>query len=410
MKLKQNMALDKVKLILIILFPIATFIGPFYGIGNINVSNIYSLVLLVYFVKDILGKRFKYIGIYILSIYIFIFYAFGSLIWGKYNYIGFNIILPLITCCITMIFIASFNNEELDLFFRIFRWFTIIIVFWSLIEIVNGKYLFFNNIDFIYVKNQYNFNYPATVFINPNDLAQFLVVSLPFTIYYEFKYNKNKLFKILITVTSLFVVINTASRLAMICILIICIVYYIIGLSTEIRINIRKIMNILVLFFSIVLIFITISNVIPNLNIFEQFLNVDSSGGYYTSRDIIYRNIFQLGLENLIFGAGLGGSYVISEIGPHNMLLFIFSDFGICITIGFIIILINLIIFLIKYKKIDICNLRYNRITVSTIIVFPILASISSANEQRKIVWILLGIGLVLIKLSKKYVASIKNK
>lgn len=127
-------------------------------------------------------------------------------------------------------------------------------------------------------------------------------------------------------------------------------------------------------------------------------------------RNELYFSVFNLGLDNFIFGSGLGGSYSVAQIPPHNFFLFIFADFGILFTVGLICLLVRSFIKLYRFKYILICGCRLNTILLSMLISFPIFSSMSSGNEQRKAVWVLLGLVFVTIKLSRiKILESKKN-
>lgn len=384
------------KVILIIILPFLVFIGPYFSIGSINISHLYNFIILVYVIYAILVNKYNGNNTFILFFVFILTYSLISLTWSDYSVIGESIIFALLTGFGVMTFISSFNPKELVLFLKSLTFFTIVVFVLAVIEILMGFYLVYDNAEFIFRKNAYALNYPGVFFTNPNDLGQFLIVAASIMILTLLE-KKKYLYSLFIIVVTLFILVNTSSRLSVIVFILIILVYYLISNSRG-HINITKTL-------SLVLIFITSSIflIINEINIFEEFIKVDSNQGYYQGRSELYNSLFELGLENLFFGAGLGGSYFVTGVGPHNMLLFLFADFGFIITGLFIFSLIISLIKLWKCKSLTIFSVNINTIILSIFIFFPIISSISSANEQRKTVWILLGIVFALLSINRKF-------
>lgn len=391
----------KLKKLIILIFPFATFLGSYINILGLNISNVYSVVLLIFLVQSLIKKRLENIISYISFFFLMILYALFSMIWGRYSDVGITIIMPLMTGFVAMAFIASFNERELKFFVKSLSFFTIFILIVSVYEIFTGNYLFFDNIDFIYRKNDFEFNYPGVVFANPNDLAQYLVVGFPLLMFSNFQQKKLLIPTLFVLFMTFFVLVNTSSRLSLICAVIIIISYFIFSAINKAKNKINM------WFFTFLLIMIVVILNILNIgigsfNIFDNFLKVNSSEAYFLARETIYYQVFDLGLNNLIFGAGLGGSYTVASIPPHNLFLFIFADLGIGFTIGFIIYLAKGVFSLYRFRNFKVLGYDLNKIVLSILLAFPMLSSMSSGNEQRKVVWMLFGLILVLIKYNKR--------
>lgn len=398
------------KKIAIIIFPYMIFIGPWINISVINLGNIYSFLLIFFVIDNVLKIRYRYISGYIIYFILMIMYAMFTLIWGMYSPIGLGVITSLITSVLVMFYVAGLNKLELKLMLNSMNYFTILVLLLSVIEIITGEYLIFSNIDFIYTLNSYGLHYPGVFFVNPNDLAQYLLVGAPLLIFTNFE-KKDKLFStIIISLIVIFVLVNTLSRMGIISITLVFFAYIFLS---EIKNKRNKMLNgllIMLLIFSL-LSYLDID--ILKYNIVEQFLKIDTSQGYFTGREQIYSSVLNIAKNNFLFGAGLGASYAISVIGTHNMFLFILTDLGLFWGIGFIIVLILSFLQLLRYKSLRFYDYKINIILISILVVFPLFSSMSSANEQRKIIWILLGIVFSLInnaKITSKYLNISKEE
>jgi O-antigen ligase len=398
----------KITRLLITIFPFATFMGPYINFFGINFSNIFSLILCIFTLKSILKMKFKNILVYISFFFFMILYALGSLIWGKYNIVGLSIILPLIAGFVAMTFIALLNKDELQLFIKSISFFTITVFIIALLEIFTGKYLFFNNIDFINRANRFNLHYPGVTFTNPNDLAQFLLVGFPILVFKYIEVKKQLIKAIVLLFISIFIMINADSRLALISSVLIIAFFINLFMSNSLK-KIREVMLIIIisLIFIGILSFIGVN--ISNFNILNNFLKIDITQGYFSARATIYIEVIKLALDNFIFGTGLGGSYSVNLMPPHNMFLFIFADFGVLFATGFIIVLISAFLRLYKLRNNIIFGCHFNMIICSIFIIFPIFSSISSGNEQRKIIWVFMGLVFALINNNTKITSIIQK-
>lgn len=405
---KLNHKITKFNRLIIVIFPFATFIGQFINIFGVNISNIYSLILGICVFNNFLKVKYKNIVGYIVFFLLMLLYAFTSLIWGDYSNVGLTLVFPLITCFVAMAYISGFNEKELSLFLKTFSIFTIVVLIMSLMEILTGKYIFFNNLDFIYSINLYNLHYPGVAFPNPNDLGQYLLVGFPLVALMLFEKKEQIILPMLLFFITIFVLINTASRLSLMSMVIIVAFYFVVSKFNKGK-KFFKIFLALALVVALIGILPYFGFDFSKYNIVDNFLKVDASQDYFTGRETIYSTVFQLGINNMVFGSGLGGSYTISAVGTHNMFLFIFADLGFIFTFGFIAVLFSAFVFLYKYKNIEICGCHLNLIILSIIVIFPMFSCISSGNEQRKIVWILFGLVLTLIKNSKIKISDLKH-
>lgn len=394
--------------IVIIIFPFSIFMGPFINIFDIKISNLYSLVLCAVVLKNLLKMRLGNISGYVSFFFVMILYAYSSMIWGNYGDTGKLLIFPLITGFLAMVFVASLNEQEFKLFIKSLSIFTVVILTLSLIEIYTGKYIMFENVDFIYRTNVYQLHYPGVAFANPNDLAQYLLVGTPLLVFEIFERRRNVIIPIVLFILTIFVLLNADSRLAIISMVIIGVTY----ISSSMVSKGKRLIHLLLAVGAA----IVIINALPYsgielsvYNVFDMF-KVDSSQGYFTARSDIYLNVLELGIDNVIFGAGLGASYAVSLLGTHNLFLFIFADLGLLFAAGFVVLLVKAFITVFKYRNIQVCGWHMGSVVLSILIIFPLFSSMSSGNEQRKIVWIALGIVFGVIKISETKYKLLKKK
>lgn len=125
------------------------------------------------------------------------------------------------------------------------------------------------------------------------------------------------------------------------------------------------------------------SNFIPRImeNIFVTRTNV-----HYTIRADIYSQIIDMSIQHP-FG-GFGNAYSVFD--PHNLILYIFCDYGLLIGILFVFVIVDFIIVFFDYF-LKSGSEEYLMLT-SILMVFPLLSSISSGNEQRKAIYFFIGI------------------
>lgn len=205
----NNSFASNIRNLLILIFPYATFMGANINIFRINISNLFSLILVFAVFSSGLKRRFNSASSPIIFFMMLIFYGVATLMWSKYSSIGFSIIFPLITGFIAMAFLISLNETELNLFLNSFTLFTLIVLIIAVFEIFTGQYLFFNNPDFIYRKNIYNLHFPGVSFTNPNDLAQFLIVGFPLLVFRRLENKKNIVLPAIYLLATIFVLANS---------------------------------------------------------------------------------------------------------------------------------------------------------------------------------------------------------
>lgn len=378
--------------------PFFIWLGQYTKIGPFSLANYFVLFLTILNTNFFRVKSNKYIAGYVCFFVFMAFYAALSIFFSPNQY-TLSIIMSLFTGISTMIFVGSLNEQGLITFLKSLKIFTVILVFWSIFEIFTGNYLLLKNTEFTQAYNFLGLHYPAACFPNPNDLAQFFIMVTGVVIFADLISHKRKPGTIFLTLMELIVIINTSSRMSFMCIFIFVFLCY--GLCL-LRDSFFRQLLFLIIPTAIIGIFLWgIFNLNFMLDLAERFLTIDFNESYVTLRGEIYKGLISLGEQHLWSGAGVGQSYIVSKKGPHNFFLFIFSDLGIFFSLGFIAVLLSLFITFCRNLRVHLCHTGLNQIMLSLLIIFPFFSSISSANEQRKALWIMLGICLAVIKNSR---------
>ena len=120
-------------------------------------------------------------------------------------------------------------------------------------------------------------------------------------------------------------------------------------------------------------------------------LIVDQTAAYTTERSILYENLIEAA-KTLPLG-GFGTAYSVNVMPSHNLLLFIMCDYGWIPAVLFIALLVKMFVIFWRSCKRD-SNDMMMVFTLASLCIFPIMSCISSTNEQRKVVWLFMGMVL----------------
>lgn len=391
----KSISFRQINLWVISCTPFFIWLGQYIKLGPFSLANYFILVLTVLNINFFKQKDNKYIVGYVCFFVLMAFYSTLS-VFFTYNEYTLTIIMSLFTGISTMVFVGSLNEKNLKVFLESLRIFMLLMIFWSVFEIFTGKYFLLENIEFTQSLNFLGLHYPATCFSNPNDLSQFFIMTTGIVLFADLLSNKNIFEVALFLLLELFIVINTSSRLSLMCIVLFAFLCTIISLlRTRVFGKLLCFLTLLIFIFIMIWVIFNLSLIQDLIN---RFLTIDFSQSYVTLRGDIYKALISLGEQYIWSGAGIGRSYIASKMGPHNFFLFIFSDLGIFFSLGFIGVLIALFCSFSRNIRISICQTKLNQILLSLLAIFPFFSSISSANEQRKTIWVMLGICLAVIK------------
>ena len=366
----------------ILFLPTLIILSQFIRIGPINASWIlYGLIIIGIVFRH---KKYFYDPRMVLFTICVVLFPFISSVWSVSSSFNFNLYFSLLTGVAVMLYIENLDSIKFDYFMV-----GVIIAcfFFSALgffEMITGRYLFVNELRFMIRLNLIGSHYPIVAFANPNDLGQFLSMLLPVSSVYCFYKKKMKLFAIASNILGAYIIFNTESNMSMITFVLTYILFIFLNnkgkiiVSQKILVSIVAVAGIFVINYKTGLITRMVNDV----------FFVSTNDIHFTTRAALYQNLFN-GIMAHPFG-GFGNAYAITE--PHNLLLYILSDFGIILTAIFLFAYIRIIIRFYKFNKESGNNL--SAIILSSSILLFFSASISSGNEQRKAVWIVLGIYL----------------
>lgn len=397
------MLIVTVEKLIISMMPYFIFIIP--ALPIVNRSNfMYLFVVMLYIVMKFRPKEFSGIWFLILSMLVLVVYGFASLLWTGNVQQGISILLALITGFIVMSTIVFFtNSNNIDVFIKHMHICTLIILIIGTYEIYTGNCLFIKNIDFVGRLNMYDNYYPTVFFSNPNDVAYYLLIGTPISIVHLTMNKGKKISSLILSIFSLVVILNTESRLTLMAIVALTCISIILICKKKITVRKYLIFNLCgIIVCILVLTKFGVENT-SNTFINNELLKIDTSESYFTIRDNLLQQSFNLGIKTFPFGAGLGSITSLLNIPPHNLFALLWSDLGIFIFILFICFYLYGIYKLYKTYNFNFTNSNKYRVMSSILLVLwtmmPIITSISSVAEQRKITWVLIGLSISQIKM-----------
>lgn len=370
------------RILFLLLLPLLTIVSQFFQIGPVRISWLIYLIvgILVFFrLPGIMNRKVIFIMLLVIAIYPMVSY-----IWSISSQFEIDLYVSLITGVLFAIYIFLISEKDIKVFLSGCFLSCVVFAFWGLYEALTGHYLIFKNEDFIYRLNPFGRYYPGVAFPNTNDLAQYLAMLLPIVVMNEWDKggNTKKGFLIITVVCSAFVIYHCYSHLGMIA-LAISFGFIIIRWMRK---KMRKAAFWPVLIGLIAaVVYFSIKTGILEL-VYYNLMKVETTNVHYTGRADTYILLLRTAIKHPL--GGFGNAYATDT--PHNFFLYVMCDFGIVGALAIAAIIAYIIIK--AYLRRNVNNLYLG--IFASMIAFPLTSCISSGNEQRKIVWIVLGIGL----------------
>ena len=366
------------------ILPTAIILSQWLSVAGISLSWVLYvfLFLLVFLRLDLFRQNpgFIVFGCVIVVVPI-VTYPFG--ISADFQ---FGLYFSILTGLATFFYICFMDEKEYSAFIKGVLFSCMFFSVWGCYEIFTGNYLFFSN-DAFFKKNWVGMNYPGVAFANTNDLVQYLVLLFPISGYLLLK--RSKWIFGAFTIIVVFVTYQAGSKLGMSSIIIIMLLAS--AISTIIGKKVSQSINKLIIFAVSLLLFLWLLDIFTGVisSIFDNFLRVDTDSDYYTGRANIYIPLLRFISTHPL--GGFGSSYSVTGFTPHNLILFIFCDFG--WLPGFVFVFVTIRMVIISWKKIKEQERKaFWCLMFACVCVFVLTSSISSCNEQRKAVWMFLGI------------------
>lgn len=343
------------KIIGIILIIYAVLQSPPLFISNIIVYV--SLFLLMALLILIKGYSIPKINYFIGFMVLWILYGLFSGLWAADNFLWFRNNIMLLVILLSLLIFINIIDCKKDIIYFSKVW-TIILGISNLAawyEIAFSKYLFTisNNISVYGFRSQ-----PVFTFVNINDFATYLAISIPFV--FLWLNNDKKLVKkslgYLLILSTILVIYNTGSRGALLALVIGFV--FLFGI-TYIKIN-KKSMRTLFLAFLAILVVLAIASWAGYLDklLFKFIYNSEASNS-------VRINLMKNGLEYLkaskLFGVGSGNVeywlentsyYGVAGIRYiHNWWFEVLVNFGLPIFAGYLIYWLKILIKNIKLAR-----------------------------------------------------------
>ncbi len=365
------------------MLPVLVFLTQWFSFAGINLSWVLSIVLMLLTVSKL--PRLTRNNCILLFIVIVLVFPIANLIFSRSNTIMYSLYISIVTGLVLMLYVLSLDCATYAVFVRGVVFSCILFALWGLFEIYTGTYLVYEHSLFTVRLNAYGKHYPGVLFTNTNDLAQYLV--LIFSLVFGRLWNKNKIISVISTVAVLLCSYHAGSRLSMICL----VLFFALSLFFRMLFvrNTKGVMGLLsaVLLISVAMIVIESRSGMVSF-IIDNYLIVDRTADYTTERGTLYINLIEAA-KTLPLG-GFGTAYSVNVMPPHNLFLFILCDYGWIPAILFITLLVKM--FATFWHS---CKQHPNDMmrvfTLASLCIFPIMSCISSTNEQRKVIWLFLG-------------------
>ena len=377
--------IENIKRFIILILPSLVFIFQFINIGSIHLSwEIYLLLGIILIMEN---KRAVNMEI-ALFVFIALLVPIITFTYSSTNKFNLTLYFSITTGCLVMIYIFLLTEKEFYYFMDGIFISCILYAAIGLVEMLTGQFLFEHDSKQIMMISDAGTHYPISAFTNSSDLAQYLALMFPISaVHFCSKCglnNKNKMVFLFFSGFIFFIIERASSNLAIISM--ICCYIFFGGVVILVK---RKLSTIKIAMFIFVGLIISLyivnkySNFIPRImeNIFVTRTNV-----HYTIRADIYSQIIDMSIQHP-FG-GFGNAYSVFD--PHNLILYIFCDYGLLIGILFVFVIVDFIIVFFDYF-LKSGSEEYLMLT-TILMVFPLLSSISSGNEQRKAIYFFIGI------------------
>lgn len=393
MKIKLgNKIFDFSKVYLFFLPTLVLFL-QWFSIAGINLSWLVYLMLLLFVIRSFY-KWASSIECSLLVLVIMITPLLTGFLFGTFNsLLYFSILMG----AIYMLSIICFKEEAYVTFEQGCLFSCFLFAGIGIFEIFTGIYIIKDDSIFHNMLSN-GLHFPKVCFTNTNDISQYLAIVFPLTVHLLLEKKKTFLSAIGV-IMCVIITFYAQSRMAMIAFI------GTIGLSFVLLLFVQnKVSSALKILISFAIVFIGLciydyhTHMIGK--IIDGFFRINASADYVTARSSLYINLINASVSNPI--GAFGQSYLINDMPPHNLWLFILSDFGLIPTALFLFFYGRT--FMVLFRKLRETADIYYALLISTMIFFLVTACISSTNEQRKVIWLFLGI------ITREYYAVKRSK
>ena len=386
--------------------PLLIILLQFARIGGLNVS---WLLYIIMFLQVIIHYRIvmRSASLTLLTGAIVVWPLISQL-WSISKGFQGNVYFSIITGLVVALYICTLDNDAFAHFSKGVFFACVVFMGIGLYEMLLGRYMLVTDSIFMVRLNINRLHYPIVAFANPNDLGQFLALLLPISTVFLLERTNTIGYRIIIIFCNViggYLIFNTESNLSMIVFLGTYVIYF---FASKKRINKSNVIYWMLFLLVLIIVFVAVEN---RTHIIERIaanvLFVETDDIHFIKRSNLYSSLIESIFKHP-FG-GFGNAYSITE--PHNLFLYVFSDYGFLGGALFVVWYVSLIRqTIIRLKRNAASNMDY--ILLAGIILFVVSSSISSGNEQRKAIWIFLGIHMYYhyLSINKNVVAYNETK
>lgn len=387
----------------LLLFPTAIIISQFISVGPINAS------WLLYLFISLLVTNFLSNNIYFLyALFLFIILPVVLFPISFCQVFPSSLYFSILTGLFVCFFIISLNEQKVPFFMTGLFLSCLIFCALGVFECKTGSYLIVNSLDspHMFSYNMFNNHIPIVAFANPNDAAQYLVVCSVTSSAYIFKKAKSwHIIPILILLlaSTFYIILNAESNLAIMIFLANLAFAFLFFVSFHLKSPLISFVIVLLGIISLIVFVIENPELIDALS--NDLTLVSQDDFRYVSRADIYETIIKSSLQHPL--GGFGNAYTAVYLSPHNFFLFVLSDFGFLFFMFFLFIYFSTIKKLLHLFKKTLSF--YHFILLINLLLFPVIFSISSCNEQRKVLYIFIGLIFHELTANKSSVSDIPH-
>lgn len=426
--LEKNELITNIPLFLTFIMIITAVIGPAFFAFSVGSFSLFPLritiiLLFTYFILQLLKVKkisFEriYVKNYLFFLLIWMLYSALSLLWALSKEDGIRNVLILFSG-ISIVFLCVFyvrKIRDLNIIFNIWLWILPMLLLLGIWNVFTGEHLSISGLANAAERHRF---VPTAVFVNPNNFATYLSLSVPFVLAF-IRHSELKGKYIIgntLLIFTIYLLLMTGSRANYIALLIGLIFWFVLINSFKSK---MKILFTLILSGILFAVLFGSSNSLPVMNFteginIEQFSNeAEIQGSSIEIRNNLIKNSLIFLTESFGFGVGSGNIeyymenkyhfYTYGVLNVHNWWIEVLVNYGIFIFLLYLLFMLAIFMNLLKSvkdKNLSIIEKKISEALLVGFIIF-IIASISSSSlidfgPQ----WIFWGMTLVLINLNK---------
>lgn len=315
---------------------------------------------------------------------------------------GIIYVVSFLTIILTALLIE--NYQDIIYIARIFMLNALILSVMGIYESFSGHYIFYNTTkeNYIFILNEIGKHYPLTIFFNINNMATFLVLSIPISFVAFEELRHSEIARVLFITPVILCVFLSDSRIALLTVVLFLLLYNLLFKGVKRKTIYLLSVLIAVMFFSSFILSSSAWRYLQNLN-FNTLSNED--------RFAIWQNSINNSARNYFMGWGFGNAsvvnYLYSNIStpiaiPHNWFIEILLDFGIIGLITFIswFIYLSIRLWINRIKETHVISKNINTLMFIFCLIFLPICICPSSIKQSYYIFLIFGICVASIKIS----------